>query len=79
MSDLQEIRNSTNIQSEMCLVGSLYKNPDLYVSYGNFMRSQYDFSDEVTKFFYDIFELIYTTFSQTIEENKVNIFMSHET
>lgn len=76
MSDEQEIRGVNNIQAEMCLVGSLYKKPDIYVSYGNFMRSQYDFSDQATKFFYDMFELMYTTFSQTFEENKLNIFMS---
>lgn len=60
------------------LVGSFYKQPDLYVSYGNFMRSKYDFSDEATKFFYDNFELMYTTFSQNMEENQVNIFMSSD-
>lgn len=74
----EEIKSTSNIQTEMCLVGSLYKQPDLYVSYGNFMRSQYDFSDEATRFYYDMFELMYTTFSQTFEENKVNIFMSQD-
>jgi replicative DNA helicase len=73
-----EVKSSNNIQSEICLVGSLFKKPDLYVSYGNFMRSQYDFSDETTRFFYNMFELMYTTFSQTIDENKVNIFMSQD-
>ena len=73
-----EVIEPTNIQSEIMLVGSLYKNPDLYVSYGNFMRSQYDFSDPVTKFFYDSFSIMYTTFSQTIDETKLNIFMSQD-
>lgn len=70
--------STSNIQNEILLVGSLYKCPDLFVSYGNFMRSQYDFSDEATKFFYDMFEMMYTTFSQTVEESKVNIFMSQD-
>ena len=56
------VKSVNNIQAEILLVGSLYKEPDLYVSYGNFMRSKYDFSDEATKFFYDCFELMYTTF-----------------
>lgn len=73
-----ELIEPVNVQSEILLVGSLYKNPDLYVSYGNFMRSQYDFSDPVTKFFYDSFSIMYTTFSQTIDENKLNIFMSQD-
>lgn len=73
-----EIKKATNIQNEMCFVGALYKQPDLYVSYGNFMRSQYDFSDECTKFFYNMFELMYITFSQTFDETQVNIFMSQD-
>ena len=68
-----EIKKATNIQNEMCFVGALYKQPDLYVSYGNFMRSQYDFSDECTKFFYDMFELMYTTFSQTFDAAAPNL------
>lgn len=73
-----ELIEATNVQSEIMFVGALYKQPDLYVSYGNFMRSQYDFSDPVTKFFYDSFCVMYTTFSQTMDENKLNIFMSQD-
>lgn len=71
-----ERKSVTNIQSEMMFIGALYKQPDLYVSYGGYMRSQYDFSDEACKFFYDMFEIMYKTFTQTIEEDKVNMFMS---
>ena len=73
-----EFIEPTNVQGEILFVGSLYKNPDLYVSYGNFMRSQYDFSDPVTKFFYDSFSIMYTTFSQTVDETKLAIFMSQD-
>ena len=73
-----ELIEPTNVANEILLVGSLYKNPDLYVSYGNFIRSQYDFSDPVTKFFYDSFSVMYITFSQTMDENKLNIFMSQD-
>lgn len=73
-----ELIEPTNVANEILFVGALYKNPDLYVSYGNFMRSQYDFSDPVTKFFYDTFSIMYTTFSQTVDENKLNIFMSQD-
>ena len=71
----EEIK-TTNVQAEMCFVGSLYANPDLYINYGNFMRSKYDFSDPVTRFLYDNLETYYLTFSQTIDEKKVNVFMS---
>lgn len=65
-----------NIQSEICFVGALLKSPDLIVNYSNFMRSKYDFSDPATKFFYDSFETYYLTFSQTVDEIKMNVFMS---
>ena len=71
----EEIK-TTNVQAEICFVGSLYANPDLYINYGNFMRSKYDFSDPVTRFLYDNLETYYLTFSQTIDEKKVNVFMS---
>jgi hypothetical protein len=67
-----------NIQNEILLVGSFYKNPDFYVTHGNYIRSKFDFDDEVTRFLYDCFELMYKTFSQTIDENKVNTFMSQD-
>lgn len=60
------------------LVGSFYKSSDLYVSWGQYMKSQYDLSDAATKFYYDSFELMYKTFSQTVDENKVNVFMSQD-
>lgn len=73
--DDKELKDS-NVSAEICFVGSLFKNPDLIVTYSNFMRSKYDFSDEVTKFFYDSLELYYLTFSQTVDETKFNVFMS---
>lgn len=68
--------NLSNIQNEILLVGSLFKSPDLYLSYGVHIRSKYDFSDEATKFFYDAFDLMYKTFSQDTSEFNVNTFMT---
>lgn len=67
---------ASNIQNEICFVGALLKNPDSFVNYGNFVRSKYDFSDPAVKFFYDSFETYYLTFSQTVDETKMNVFMS---
>ena len=69
----KDLRNLTN---EILVVGSFYKQPDLAVSYCSYVRSKYDFSDPSTKFYYDCFELMYRTFSQTINEVKINAFMS---
>lgn len=68
-----------NVQAEILLVGSLYAEPDLYVNYGNTIRSKYDFSDEATRFFYNMFEIIYTTFSEDVSENQINLFMTKDT
>lgn len=67
-----------NIPNETLCVGSFYKNPDLYIEYGRIIKSKYDFTDEAIKFFYDNFEIMYKTFSQTMDENKLNTFMSQD-
>ena len=78
MTDILKEKEPRNIQNEILLIGCFYKNPDLYVSWGQYIRSKYDFDDEATKFYYDCFELMYKTFAQTIDENKVNTFMSQD-
>ena len=67
-----------NVQNEMLLVGCIYKNANLYVENGKLIKSQYDFYDEVTSFYYDSFEIMYKTFTQTITENSINTFMSQD-
>ena len=71
--------DKTNKQAEILFCGSMYKMPDLYLSYGESTRSKYDFSDACTRFFYDMFEEYYLTFSQDISENKVNNFATQNT
>lgn len=73
---MEEQLNS--IHNEILLVGCLYREPDLYLKHGEYIRSKYDFSDEATKFYYDSFELMYKTFSQTIDEFKVDTFMTQD-
>ena len=73
-----ENKSIQNIQNEILLVGSIYKNPNLYVEFGRFIKSKYDLSDEATRFFYDNFEAMYRTFTQDITESNVNTFMSQE-
>jgi replicative DNA helicase len=66
--------DKTNVQAELLFCGSLYKEPDLYLSYGESTRSKFDFSDPATRFFYDFFEEYYLTFSQDVSQNKINNF-----
>ena len=64
----------TNVQSELLFVGSFFKKPDLYLTYGGTTKSKYDLSDDGMRFFYDLFENYYLTFSQDVSENKLNNF-----
>lgn len=68
-----------NVQAEFLFVGAIYRQPDLYITYGPTIRSKYDFSDNAVRFFYDTFENYYLTFSQEISENKFNNFCSQNT
>lgn len=70
--------NIYNVQNEILTVGCVYKNSNLYVEHGKIIKSQYDFYDEVTRFYYDNFEVMYKTFTQTITENSINTFMSQD-
>lgn len=63
-----------NVQAELLFVGSFYKSPELYLTYGGTTKSKYDLSDNATRFFYDLFEDYYLTFSQDFSENKMNNF-----
>lgn len=73
-----ETNNTTleksNIQSELLFVGSFYKDPELYLTYGGTTKSKYDLSDDAMRFYYDLFEDYYLTFSQDFSENKMNNF-----
>ena len=75
MDDLQKFSIP---QTEILLVGSFYKNPDLYIEWGQYIRSKYDFYDEATKFFYECFELMYKTLTQTFNQININTFMSQD-
>lgn len=66
----------SNVQSEFLFIGALYKQPDTYLMYGESIRSAYDFSDEATKFFYNLFEIMYKTFSQDFSERNINTFVT---
>ena len=68
-------RDTFDIGNEALVAGSFFKQPDLYIEYGKTIRSKYDFYDEGARFLFDTFELYYTSFSQEISEDKVNIFM----
>lgn len=74
MEEKDVVVDKKNIQAELLFVGSFYKSPELYLTYGGTTKSKYDLSDNAMRFFYDLFEDYYLTFSQDFSENKMNNF-----
>ena len=48
---MQEQEIVRNVQNEILLIGSIYKDPDLLVDSAYYIREQYDFSDPACQFF----------------------------
>lgn len=67
-----------NIQAEIFLVGSFYKEPDLYIKHGNFIKEKYDLSDTATRFFYTMFVLMYQTFTTDISDINIVAFATQD-
>lgn len=67
-----------NITNEILFVGSLYKNPELFIQYGSYVRSKYDFADEATKFFYDNAEIMYNTHTQTFNKTTISTYFASD-
>lgn len=68
----------TSIPTEVLYVGCIYKQPDLLVNYGQYIRSKYDFADEATRFFYDSAETIYQTRTQTFNKTTISTYFSED-
>ena len=72
------IEEISSVPTEVLFVGSIYKEPDLLINYSQYMRSKYDFSDEVTRFFYDSAEIIYKNRTQTFNKTTILTYFSEE-
>jgi replicative DNA helicase len=58
------------------IVGSFYTNPDLFLDYGELIKSKYDFNQPSNKFMYDSLMDLYSQHAGTeINEVKINIYM----
>lgn len=75
MNTAELIHNTTN---EIMVVGAIYRNPDLLVEYSQYIKSKYDFYDEVTKFLYDCASIMYQTRTQEFTKTSVLTFMSED-
>ena len=66
----------TNVQSEMLVIGSFFKDPTLYLTYSNSIVPKYDFSDKACEFFWELFADYYVSYSEDFSELKLNTFAS---
>lgn len=68
-----------NVQNEFLFVGAIYKDPDLFIEHGQYIRSKYDFSDEATRFYYEMAEVVYQKRSQKFSETVITVFVTEDT
>lgn len=66
----------TNVQSEMLVIGSMFKEPTLYLTYSGSIVPKYDFSDKACDFLWQFFSDYYVSYSETFTETKLNTFAS---
>ncbi|MEK4006495.1 DnaB-like helicase N-terminal domain-containing protein [Paenibacillus sp. FSL H3-0333] len=65
--------------SEMFIIGSMYLNPDLFLDYGELIKSKYDFNQPSNKFLYDSIMDLYSQHAGTeINQIKVNTYMNSD-
>lgn len=78
MVKIQENDVIKDTQSEVLTVASFYANPDLFLDYGDLIRSKYDFAEPTAKFLYDsLYEIYhYHTNGEEINEVKINMYMA---
>lgn len=67
----------SNIQNEMLFVGCIYKQSDLLIEVEKNIKSEFYFTDPVTKFFYDNSIIIYKR-EQSFTEKAINVYMSED-
>lgn len=71
MEDIKLYSNS----AEAIVIGSLYKKPELLITYKKHINSKYDFYGEGNRFFYDSLLMIYNDYGSNFNENNVNAYM----
>lgn len=71
----EKIKNITN---EILFIGAIYSQPDLLVEYGQFTKSKYDFSDDATRFFYDLSYTLFKTRTQIFTPTTISTFAAED-
>lgn len=67
-----------NVQNEILLIGSIYKDPDLLVDSAYYIREQYDFSDPACQFFYESAVALYQNRTHKFDKSNVLSFMTED-
>lgn len=67
------------MHTEVLTVASFYKNPDLFLDYGDLIVPKYDFAEGTTTFLYNaLYELYHFQLNGELTEAKVNVFMNQD-
>lgn len=77
MATIQDI-DIANINNEILFVGSIYKQPDLLIEYGQYIKSKYDLFDDATKFFYEQADIMFQYKTQTFNQSTLATYMSED-
>lgn len=67
---MEEIRD---VSTESLVVGSFYKNPDLFMEYDELIFADWDFSNEELRFLYNLIRTIWYSGKTKIDETTINI------
>lgn len=75
----EQVKEIANIPNEVIFIGNLINNSDLFVEYGQWIKSKYDFSSDACVFFYDNLYIIYKERTQVLSKENINTFMTEDT
>lgn len=68
-----------DVNTEVLTVASFYKNPDLFLDYGDLIVPKYDFYEPTTTFLYNsLYEMYHYQLNGELTESKINVFMNQD-
>ncbi|WP_010497788.1 replicative DNA helicase [Paenibacillus elgii] len=68
-----------DVNTEVLTVASFFKQPDLFLDYGDLIVPKYDFAFESTEFLYNsLYEIYHYQLNGELTESKVNVYMNQD-
>lgn len=73
--EIEELKEMTDLPSEVALVASMFKSEEAFLSLERYMSPSYDFFDNTMKKLYEYFSLCYKTYASKIDSQTFTQFM----